>query len=191
MIKDDRMRSWRRSMEIALSTKKKVGFVNGTVLRSAYAADPVKVEQWDTCNSMVIFWIHGCLSDTIKKFVLFVNTSRETWIQLEKCFSISNGSRKYKLNKDLYSLKQNGNSINVYFTSMSSLWEEIDVVNALPVVTESNAKIRSLLSAISKYQEEQKLFQFLNGLDEHFGAMRKQLLILIPLTTVESACSLL
>uniref|UniRef100_A0A803N9R9 Retrotransposon Copia-like N-terminal domain-containing protein n=1 Tax=Chenopodium quinoa TaxID=63459 RepID=A0A803N9R9_CHEQI len=47
-------RSWRRSMEIALSGKKKLGFINGTVLRSSYVADPVKAEHWNTCNSMVI-----------------------------------------------------------------------------------------------------------------------------------------
>uniref|UniRef100_A0A803MZA9 Retrotransposon gag domain-containing protein n=1 Tax=Chenopodium quinoa TaxID=63459 RepID=A0A803MZA9_CHEQI len=140
---------------------------------------------------MVISWIHACLSDTIRKSVLFVNTARETWIQLEKRFSMTNGSRKYKLNKDLYNLKQNGSSINVYFTSMSSLWEEIDDMSSLPVVTESNAEIKSLLNAKSKYQEEQKLFQFLNGLDEQFGAMRSQLLMLTPLPTVDCACSML
>uniref|UniRef100_A0A803N5P7 Retrotransposon Copia-like N-terminal domain-containing protein n=1 Tax=Chenopodium quinoa TaxID=63459 RepID=A0A803N5P7_CHEQI len=46
-------RSWRRSMEIALTSKKKIGFVLGTVLRSAYVEDLVKAEPWDTCNSMV------------------------------------------------------------------------------------------------------------------------------------------
>ncbi|XP_071687905.1 uncharacterized protein [Rutidosis leptorrhynchoides] len=37
-------------MEIALSTKKKIGFVTGTVVRSEN--DPVKAEAWDTCNNM-------------------------------------------------------------------------------------------------------------------------------------------
>uniref|UniRef100_A0A803LRD3 Uncharacterized protein n=1 Tax=Chenopodium quinoa TaxID=63459 RepID=A0A803LRD3_CHEQI len=165
-------RSWKRSMEIALTSKKKIGFVLGTVIRSTYAADPVTIDQWDTCNSMVISWIHACLSDTIKKSVLYINTARETWVQLEKIFSMANGSRKYKLNKDLYQLKQNSLTINEYYTAMSSLWEELDSMNALPVVNDMSA-------------------EFLNGLDDHYGAMRIQMLMLTPLPTVESACSML
>uniref|UniRef100_A0A803N939 Retrovirus-related Pol polyprotein from transposon TNT 1-94-like beta-barrel domain-containing protein n=1 Tax=Chenopodium quinoa TaxID=63459 RepID=A0A803N939_CHEQI len=164
-------RSWRRSMEIALTSKKKIGFVLGTVIRSTYAADAMKADQWDTCNSMVISWIHACLSDTIKKYVLYVNTARETWVQLEKR-SMANGSRKYKLNKDLYQLKQNSNTINEYYTAISSLWEELDSMNALPVISEMSA-------------------EFLNGLDDHYAAMRSQMLMLTPLPTVESACSML
>uniref|UniRef100_A0A803LHW5 Retrotransposon Copia-like N-terminal domain-containing protein n=1 Tax=Chenopodium quinoa TaxID=63459 RepID=A0A803LHW5_CHEQI len=141
-------RSWKRSMEITLTAQKKVGFVQGIVLRSGYANDPVKSDQWDTYNSMVISWIHGCLSDTIKKSVLYVSTAREVWVQLEKRFSMSNGSRKYKLNRDLYNLKQNSSSINNYYTSMTSLWEEIDAMNVLPAVTESSAEVRNLLNNI-------------------------------------------
>uniref|UniRef100_A0A803NAW9 Uncharacterized protein n=1 Tax=Chenopodium quinoa TaxID=63459 RepID=A0A803NAW9_CHEQI len=123
-------RSWKRSMEIALTVNKKIRFIQGTVLISTYAANAATAEQWDTCNSM---------------------------IQLEKRFSMCNGSRKYKLNKDLYNLKQNGNPINVYYTRMTSLWEEIDSMNALPVMSEPTP----------------------------------ELLMVTPLPTVESACSML
>ncbi|GKA10916.1 retrovirus-related pol polyprotein from transposon TNT 1-94 [Tanacetum coccineum] len=49
-------RSWKRSIEIALSTKRKLGFIKGTVLRSL--DDHVLKEQWDTCNNM--FRISAC-----------------------------------------------------------------------------------------------------------------------------------
>ncbi|XP_021734215.1 uncharacterized protein LOC110700959 [Chenopodium quinoa] len=152
-------RSWRRYMEIALASKKKIGFVLGTVLISTYAQDPVKADQWDTCNSMR--------------------------------FSMGNGSRKYKLNKDLYQLKQNNNSVNQYDTAMSSLWEELDSMSALLVISEPSADVRNLLNVVARNQEESRLFQFMNGLDDHFGAMRSPMLMLTPLPTVESACSML
>ncbi|KAL2903847.1 Retrovirus-related Pol polyprotein from transposon RE2 [Bienertia sinuspersici] len=39
---------------------------------------------------------------------MFISSSRKIWVQLERRFSIVNGSRKYRLNKQLYELKQNG-----------------------------------------------------------------------------------
>lgn len=45
-------RSWKRSMEIALSSKRKLGFVDGTLVKDA--ADAVKKDAWDTCNNMII-----------------------------------------------------------------------------------------------------------------------------------------
>ncbi|XP_071712544.1 uncharacterized protein [Rutidosis leptorrhynchoides] len=133
-------RSWRRSIEIALSTKRKFGFVTGTITRSA--VDVNEAEQWDTCNNMVISWIESSVSDSIVKSIMFVGTASEIWKQLEKRFVLSNGSRKYKLYKEMYASEQLGST-------------------------------------------------FLNGLDEHFSALRSQLLLMSPLPSVEMACSML
>lgn len=180
-------RAWKRTFEIQLSAKRKLGFVDGPVSRNA--ADATEATKWDTCNNMVISWIHNNISDNIKSSVLFVNTASEIWSQLEKRFSLRNGSRKYKLNKDLFSLKQGGSKVNEYFTSLSGLWEEIDSMNILPTITTTTAEVTNLLIAIETMKQEAKLFQFLNGLDDMYGAQRSQLLMMCPLPSVEMACS--
>lgn len=157
-------RAWRRSFEIQLLAKRKLGFVDGSVTRST--TDGVEASQWDTCNNMVISWIHNNISENIKSSVLFINTACDIWKQLEKRFSLTNGSRKYKLNKDLFSLKQNGMKVSDYFTSLSSLWEEIDSMNMLPTISNVTPEVTKLLTAIDVIKEEAKLFQFLNGLDD-------------------------
>ncbi|KAL2929790.1 Enolase [Bienertia sinuspersici] len=100
--------------------------------------DAHKAEQWETCDNM-----------------------------LERTFNIANGSRKYKVEKELMDTQQNGGSIYEYYTQMKSLWEEEDAMNA-----------------------EKRLFLVLNGVDEDFASMRTQMLMRTPLPSVEDATSI-
>ena len=178
-------RSWRRSFEIQLSSKRKLGFVNGIVTRST--ADETQATQWDTCNDLVISWLHNNVSDNIRQSILFINSAYDVWKQLEKRFMLSNGSRKYKLTRDLFGLKQNKLKINDYFTTLSSLWEEIDSMNTLPAITTVASDVTTLLTTLETQKAESKLFQFLNGLDDNYSAIRSQLLLQNPLPTVDIA----
>lgn len=182
-------RAWKRSMEISLSSKRKLGFVKGTV--PLPADDPVKAEMWETCDNMVISWITSNLSPTIRKSVIYMSTSREIWNNLEQRFSLTNGSRKYKLNKDLYDIKQDNLSVNAYYTAMRTVWEELDALNCLPSLTATSDEITKLLGEIQLQKEESKLFQFLNGLNDVYAPQRSQLLLMNPLPKVEHASAVL
>lgn len=117
-------RSWKRSFEIQLSSKRKLGFVNGSVTRST--TEDTEALQWDTCNILVISWLHSSVSDTIKIFILFIYSASEIWKHLDKRFILINGSRKYKLTRDLFAFKHNGMSVTEYFTALSSIWEDLE-----------------------------------------------------------------
>ncbi|XP_071686434.1 uncharacterized protein [Rutidosis leptorrhynchoides] len=182
-------RSWRRSIEIALSTKRKIGFITGTIARSI--TDNASAEQWDTCNNMVISWLMNSVSDSIAKSIMFIGTTVEIWKQLEKRFALSNGSRKYKLHKETYAMVQQDMIINEYYTKLKIIWEELDSMNQLPRVTNVTPEINAFLAAYNQQKEELHLFQFPNGLDEHYSSIRSQLLLMTPLHTVKSACSML
>lgn len=182
-------RSWRRSFEIALSTKQKLGFVKGTV--DCSIVDANKAELWDTCNDMVISWIMSSVSESIVRSIMFVGTASEIWKQLENRFALSNDSRKYKLHMDTYAIEQQGSTISEYYTKMKCVWEEIDTMSNLPRILTITPEITLFLQALQQQKEVQKLFQFLNELDEHFNSQRSQLLMTSPLPTVESTCSVL
>ncbi|XP_074374631.1 uncharacterized protein LOC141715042 [Apium graveolens] len=182
-------RSWKRYLEIGLTSKCKLGFVKGTVERSTN--DTSKAEMWDTCDNMVISWLTSNVSSTIRKSIIYMTTSREIWLNLEQHFSVSNGSRKYKLSKELYDIKQNDLSVNDYYTAMRTVWEELDSLNALPTVVAITPEIKKLMSEIELQKEEFKLFQFLNGLNEIYSAQRSQLLLNNPLPNVENATTIL
>lgn len=182
-------RSWCRSMEINLASKRKLGFVTGTVTKPV--DDELKAEMWDTCNNMVIAWITGNVSPTVRKSIMFMSDACEMWKNLEKRFTLTNGSRKYKLNKDLYEVRQHTASINEYYTTMKTLWEELDSMNLLPTILSPTEEITKLLQTIELQKDEAHLFQFLNGVNEVYGPQRSQLLMLNPLPSVEVAVAVL
>jgi len=182
-------RSWRRNVEIGLATKRKLGFVQGTITRSD--DDPLKADMWDTYNSMVIAWLQNSVSESIGKSILFLNSAREIWLQLEHRFSISNGSRKYRINKEIYEVKQNHTPISEYYTRLRCYWEELEAMNELPKLTAITDEIKLFLKVFTQQKEEQRLFQFLNGLDDIYSNQRSQLLLMTPLPSVEAACSYL
>ncbi|XP_074375089.1 uncharacterized protein LOC141716806 [Apium graveolens] len=180
-------RAWRRSMEIQLASKRKLGFVQGTEVRSL--TDATEAIQWETCNNMVISWLHNNISDSIKKSILFVNSASEIWKVLEKRFQLNNGSRKYKLARDLFHIKQDHRSLVEYYTEISTVWEELEAMNTMPVLTNITPEVAAFVKALDTQKQEARLFQFLNGLDEDSNAQRSQILMMPVLPSVEMACS--
>lgn len=49
---------WKRSMEIALSSKLKIGFVDGTYVQPT--ANSPLLTYWLRCNNMVTSWLFKC-----------------------------------------------------------------------------------------------------------------------------------
>nr|XP_017256491.1 PREDICTED: uncharacterized protein LOC108226048 [Daucus carota subsp. sativus] len=182
-------RTWKRSIEIQLATKRKLGFVTGELVRNT--TDVIESEQWETCNNLVISWIHNSVSDSIRKSILFFNNASEIWLILENRFAVTNGSRKYKLTKDLFAVHQDKLSVVDFYTNLSSIWDEIEAMNMLPVLEYPTPEIHKLLDVLNTQKEESKLFYFLNGLNESYSALRSQLLMTNPLPSVEAACSVI
>ncbi|KAL2938296.1 O-glucosyltransferase rumi [Bienertia sinuspersici] len=135
-------RPWKRSFEIILASKRKLGFVTGAVKRDE--RDKVKQEALDTCNNMIISWIVPNVSDSIKQSIMYTRHVR----------------------KQLYETKQNGRSISEYYIQMSILWEELENMNDLPTITQSSTKTQEFIKVFTRMQEEETLFEIFSGLDE-------------------------
>jgi len=133
----------------------------------------------------------NAVSETIARSILYEQSAREVWIQLERRFCLSNGSRKYSLNKEVYSMKQDRASISEYYTKMKCIWEELDSMMDLPQITQTNEEITAFLRALLRQQKEQKLFQFLNELDENYSTQRSHVLLMTPLPSIETVFAML
>ncbi|XP_074310059.1 uncharacterized protein LOC141644442 [Silene latifolia] len=179
---------WKRQMEIAICAKRKLGFLTGVVKRPTN--DPLREAAWDTCNCLLITWIMHNVDQPIKRSVMCTRTAKEIWDYLQTQFSVSNGARKFRLNKELDDLSQGDKSICEYFTELRILWQNIEIMSDWPPVTQVTTEINAWLDAQIKEQNERKLFQFLNGLNPSYTTMRSHILMMNPLPTVEEAAAI-
>lgn len=90
------------------------------------------------------------MTKAVKKYVLYLNTSNAIWVQLKARFQVAHGARKYKLSRELYDMKQNGATMNEYYTNMKALWEELESLNSLPPITTMTTEINEFVSALNK-----------------------------------------
>ncbi|GKC86067.1 cysteine-rich receptor-like protein kinase 8, partial [Tanacetum coccineum] len=152
-------------MEIGLSTKRKLGFVKCTIPRPvalpvtldnvvSRTTNAANIEMWDTCNNLVISWIISFVCESIAKSVMFIGTASDIWSQLETRFSLSNGSRKYKLSKDTFGISQQGSYVSEYYTKMKCVWEELDSMNNFPRLVRITTEISVFL--MIQQEESQK-----------------------------------
>lgn len=86
-------------------------------------------------------------------------------------------------------LVQGSSNIAGYFTNLKSLWDELDSINShvgcnCACVSEGKQKM-------AKFLEDQRLIQFLMGLNDTYAQARGNILMLNPLPGINQAYSLL
>jgi len=97
---------------VALETKNKKGFINGSLpcLPITYSLH----DAWCRCNRMVMSWLIRSLSVLIKQSVMWMDTARDIWIDLKDRFSHSNIFRVVDLQDQILHCKQ-GDSCHIVF----------------------------------------------------------------------------
>ncbi|XP_039128401.1 uncharacterized protein LOC120264640 isoform X2 [Dioscorea cayenensis subsp. rotundata] len=175
--------SWKRAMELALTAKKKLGFVTGSCKKPS--SDSEDLENWEVCNSMVISWILNGLSQDISESVVYMKVASDVWQELEERFGQANGPQFFQIQQELSQIRQGSSSITAYYTRIKKLWDEIQSLSNLPPCT------CGLNQEHQKLEEKQRLMQLLMGLNESYLAIRGHILLMKPLPTVREVYALL
>ncbi|XP_059302215.1 uncharacterized protein LOC132054181 [Lycium ferocissimum] len=170
---------WKRSVLIALSAKNKLGFITGA--HPAPDSTSSDLQPWSRCNDMVTSWLLNSLSKEIADSVIYSTTAKELWVSLEHRFGQTNGAKLYHLQKEL-------SRFAGYFTKLKRLWDELDPLNCDVKCTcvcacEGKAKFE-------KSQENEKLIQFLMGLNDSYSQAKGNILMMNPLPNINHAYSL-
>ncbi|KAJ9554960.1 hypothetical protein OSB04_009574 [Centaurea solstitialis] len=170
-LNGDNYSGWKRAMSLALNSKNKLGFVDGS-FKQPKETDSDAFGSWSRCNDMVHSWIINTLDPEIADSVMYYSTAHDVWEDLRERFSQGNAPRIFEIQREIASIQQGQLSVSSYYTKLNSLWDELAVY--------SDSKQGTL-------GEQQKLMQFLMGLNDTYNAIRSQILLQVPLPTVRQS----
>ncbi|CAL1404863.1 unnamed protein product [Linum trigynum] len=178
---------WQRAILMALKTKHKIGFIDGTIAMPP--VDDPAFGLWDASNTLVLCWILNSIEKKIRRSVLQHENAQVLWEELKRRFGLPNAIKLANLQDQIIACKQGSMNITQYYTAFKGLWEEYSQFN--PIVECDCVAQRSrpcaAVEAFKQKQEVEYLIRFLKGLRSKYEIVHTQLLMMKPLPTVDSA----
>ena len=105
-------------------------------------------------------------------------------------FGQSNKARLFQALKDVSWLSQEDMDIASYYTKVRQLWDKSSAMSNIPKCTCAKCECE-INKRLLKYVEEQRLIQFLMGLNGSYTAVRGNILMMSPFPAMSQAYSLL
>ncbi|KAF7844610.1 Retrovirus-related Pol polyprotein from transposon RE2 [Senna tora] len=103
---------WNRSIRIALKTKNKLGFIEGTCLPPEDMTSE-DFQRWSDADSLVIGWILHSMTKDLMEAYMFAPSARDLWLELEDKFGA-------------FTAKQSGKSLSEYYGELVEIFRELD-----------------------------------------------------------------
>ncbi|XP_019258315.1 PREDICTED: uncharacterized protein LOC109236575 [Nicotiana attenuata] len=117
----------------------------------------------------------------ISRSVEYSESAKEIWCELEERYGKADGARVFELKKELAHISQGSLDIASYFNKIKQLWDEI-----------ASYKVRvCTCGGKAAEDEEQKVYQFLMGLNDAYMQTRSNILMTKPLPSVGNVYSIL
>ncbi|XP_010490134.1 PREDICTED: uncharacterized protein LOC104767865 [Camelina sativa] len=118
---------------------------------------------------MVISWLKLTIDENLRTSLSNHKNAHELWKDIKQRFSVRNGQRVQRLKAELATCNQKGLAMQDYYGKLTQLWRSLSDYQQAKTVEE-----------IAKEREEDKLHQFLMGLDETiYGVVKSSLLSLV------------
>ena len=171
---------WSQIVEMFISGKDKLGYINGD-LPQPEPNDPA-FRRWRTENSVVKGWLIGSMNPSLVSNFIRFPTAKQVWDSIAVTyFDGTDTSQVYDLKRQVNKMRQSGEPIEKYYNDLQGLWREIDFRRPNPM---------DCVHDIRKYNtllQEDRVYTFLDGLDDRLDKIRSDVLQLKPFPTVEQA----
>lgn len=169
---------------MALKARKKFGFVDGTL--SQPHPDSDDLDDWWTNNALVLSWIKLTITELVRSNLSHLEIASDYWEHIRRRYSVNNGQRVQRIKAELATCRQHGLSIEAYYGKLMQLWTAL----AEHRITKNCGCAIGV--NLEKESEEDRLHEFLKGLDESlYGSVKSNLLSRYPLPSLDVAYSAL
>jgi hypothetical protein len=124
------------------------------------------------------------IEPSLRSTMSHMEVAMDLWEDIKERFAVVNGPRIQQLKAELVECKQKGLAIVTYYGKLKKLWEELANYDQIPAC-KCGLCTCNISSVLQKKREEEKIHQFLMGLDDTlFGTVRSNLLAQDPLPTL-------
>ncbi|KAH0672548.1 hypothetical protein KY290_026624 [Solanum tuberosum] len=158
-----------RSMRIALFRKGKLGFVNGTCNRENF--QDTLADAWEKCDAIVHSWIMNSVSKHLLSGIVYRSSASAVWEDLKERFNKINRVRVFQLHREITNHTQGTSFVSTYYSKLKELWDEYNTIISTPKCDCPKSK------EYDDHLQEQRLLQFLNGLNNSYDQTRRQILM--------------
>ena len=128
---------------------------------------------------MILSWLTHSVEPELTKGVVHAKTAQQVWDDFKDQFSQRNAPAVYQIQKSLASISQGTMTVSSYFTKAKGLWDELETYRSIPACNQ--------MKAHCDQREEDRLMQFLMGLNDTYNVVRSNILIMMPLPNVRQA----
>ncbi|XP_071921403.1 uncharacterized protein [Coffea arabica] len=115
--------------------------------------------------------------------------TRELWDDIQQRFFVRNGTRVHQLKTEVANCKQNRDSIMAYYGRLKKLWDDLNDYDPMPTCSCNGCKC-NFVTRLQQRQEEERVHQFLMGLDESsYSNVRSNIITSDPLPNLHRVYS--
>ncbi|KAF7835872.1 ribonuclease H [Senna tora] len=179
---------WSRSIRIALKTKNKLGFIDGTCLPPEDTTSE-DFQRWSDADSLVIGWILHSMTKDLMEAYMFASSARALWLELEDKFGVSDRSVVFSLGKQLIQTVQGNDSLALYSNKQKKLIDELNCMSPKsPCIC--NGCTCGGYKKLNEKVESNDTMTFLYGLNESYDNIVSTILLMEPLPSYNKVYSL-
>ncbi|CAO2839261.1 unnamed protein product [Amaranthus hypochondriacus] len=184
-LKLDNFDSWSHAIKVALSSRRKFGFLDGTIVD---IVSPATKEDWVVVHCMLVSWLMNTIDPEVKSMLSNYDNAKRLWDDLHERFCVVNGPRIHQLKSQINKCEQTKTmSVAIYYGKLKVLWDEL--ANLQPLINCDCGKCTcDVGKQHEKRREDDMLQQFLLGLySEYYAQIRSNILAQDPLPSLNKA----
>jgi hypothetical protein len=171
--------AWSQFVHLYVTGKRKLGYLTREKIKPTIN-DP-SFSTWVEKNAMLMLWLLNSMTLDINASFLRLPTAHDIWdVVAQTYFTGNDASQIHELRCKAHETRQQGKSLASYFSAPQTIWQKLDFLN--PYDMESAKDTATLKKRI----ENERVYDFLAGLNPRFDQIRVQVLAQDPTPNLRS-----